>query len=40
MILHKEMHFTKIVHSADERITIESIEFGVNNIYELLKYFK
>ena len=40
MILHEEMNFTKLVHSADERITIESIEFGVNNIYELLKYFK
>ena len=40
MILHKEMNFTKLVHSADERIPIEAIEFGVNNIYELLKCFK
>jgi acetylornithine deacetylase/succinyl-diaminopimelate desuccinylase-like protein len=40
MILHKEMNFTKLVHSADERIPIEAIEFGVNSIYELLKCFK
>jgi len=40
MILHKEMNFTKLVHSADERIPIEAIEFGTNCIYELLKNFK
>jgi len=40
MILHKEMNFTKIVHSADERIPVEAINFGTNCIYELLKYFK
>lgn len=40
MILHKDMNFTKLVHSADERIPIEAIEFGVKNIYELLKCFK
>jgi len=40
MILHEEMNFTKIVHSADERIPIEAIEFGTNCIYELLKNFK
>ena len=37
MILHEEMNFTKLVHSADERIPIEAIKFGVNSIYELLK---
>ena len=40
MILHEEMNFTKLVHGADERILIEAIEFGANNIYELLKCFK
>jgi len=40
MILHEEMNFTKIVHSADERIPVEAIEFGANCIYELLKNFK
>ncbi|MBM3707016.1 MAG: M20/M25/M40 family metallo-hydrolase [Actinobacteria bacterium] len=40
MILHEEMNFTKIVHSADERIPVEAIDFGTNCIYELLKNFK
>ncbi|MCL5073898.1 MAG: M20/M25/M40 family metallo-hydrolase [Actinobacteria bacterium] len=40
MILPEEINFTKLIHGADERIPIEAIEFGVNNIYELLKCFK
>jgi acetylornithine deacetylase/succinyl-diaminopimelate desuccinylase-like protein len=40
MILHREMNFTKLVHSADERVPVEAIDFGTNCIFELLKSFK
>jgi len=40
MALPEEMNFSQLLHSADERIPVEAIEFGTNNIYELLKYFK
>ena len=40
MALPEEMNFSQLLHSADERIPLEAIEFGANNIYELLKFFK
>jgi acetylornithine deacetylase/succinyl-diaminopimelate desuccinylase-like protein len=40
MMLPEELDFTKLLHNADERIPVETIEFGANNIYELIKCFK
>ncbi len=40
MSLPQEINFSKLAHSTDERIPLEAIEFGVNNIYELLRCFK
>ena len=40
MTLPEEMNFSQLLHNADERIPVEAIEFGSNNIYELLKCFK
>ena len=40
MLLPEEVNFNKLFHGENERIPIEAIEFGVNNIYELLKCFK
>lgn len=36
MILPKEMNFSTLIHNADERIPVESVEFGTNAIYRLL----
>ncbi|WP_105617867.1 M20/M25/M40 family metallo-hydrolase [Vallitalea okinawensis] len=37
MILPEEINFSKLIHSADERIPVEAMEFGSETIYELLK---
>jgi len=40
MKLSEEMNFSQLLHNADERIPVEAIEFGANNIYKLLQCFK
>jgi len=40
MKLSEEMNFSQLLHNADERIPVEAIEFGANNIYKLLQFFK
>jgi acetylornithine deacetylase/succinyl-diaminopimelate desuccinylase-like protein len=40
MTLPEEVNFVQLLHNANERIPIEAIEFGTNNIYELLQSFK
>lgn len=40
MKLSEEINFSQLLHNADERIPVEAIEFGANNIYKLLQCFK
>jgi acetylornithine deacetylase/succinyl-diaminopimelate desuccinylase-like protein len=40
MNLPEDFDFMKTIHAADERIPIESVIFGTNAIYELLKRYK
>jgi acetylornithine deacetylase/succinyl-diaminopimelate desuccinylase-like protein len=40
MTLPEEVNFIQLFHNANERIPVEAIEFGTNNIYELLQSFK
>ncbi len=37
MLLPKDIDFSKLIHSADERIPMEAVEFGVNAIFKLLQ---
>jgi acetylornithine deacetylase/succinyl-diaminopimelate desuccinylase-like protein len=37
MLLPKDMDFSKLIHSADERIPVDAVEFGVNAIFKLLQ---
>jgi acetylornithine deacetylase/succinyl-diaminopimelate desuccinylase-like protein len=39
MALPEDFNFTQTIHAADERIPIESVGFGANAIYELLRRF-
>lgn len=39
MLLPKDMQFTKLIHSADERIPVEAIGFGTNAIYRVLELY-
>jgi hypothetical protein len=36
MPLPKGFNFTKTIHSVDERVPAEAIDFGANAIYQLL----
>ena len=40
MNLPKDYNFRAAIHAADERIPVESVEFGANAIYELIKKYK
>jgi acetylornithine deacetylase/succinyl-diaminopimelate desuccinylase-like protein len=39
MSLPEDFNFSQTIHAADERIPVESIGFGTNAIYELLRRF-
>ena len=39
MTLPEDFDFSKTIHAADERIPVESIDFGANAIYQLLQQF-
>lgn len=39
MTLPEEMNFTQLIHSADERIPVEAMDFGTNAIYKVLQRF-
>jgi len=39
MILPEDFNFTKTIHSADERIPIEALDFGTEAIYKVLQRF-
>jgi len=40
MALPKGFNFTKTIHSVDERVPAESIDFGTNAIYKLMQRYK
>lgn len=39
MVLPEDFNFTKTIHSADERIPIEALDFGTEAIYKVLQRF-
>jgi acetylornithine deacetylase/succinyl-diaminopimelate desuccinylase-like protein len=39
MQLPEDFNFTQTIHAADERIPVESVGFGANAIYEVLRRF-
>jgi acetylornithine deacetylase/succinyl-diaminopimelate desuccinylase-like protein len=39
MALPENFNFIQTIHAADERIPVESVGFGANAIYELLRRF-
>ena len=39
MLLPKELDVNKLFHNADERIPVEAVKFGTDNIYKLLQRF-
>ena len=39
MTLPEEMNFSQLIHSADERIPVEALNFGTNAIYKILQRF-
>jgi len=39
MTLPEEMNFSQLIHSADERIPVEALNFGTNAIYKALQRF-
>ena len=39
MMLPRGFNFTETIHSADERIPIEALDFGTDAIYEVMKRF-
>ncbi len=39
MVLPEDFNFTRTIHSADERIPVEALDFGTNAIYKVLQRF-